>query len=214
MKKIILVLVGCSILANSYAEPVQVRSANICCNMRIDLPKDDLTLFSTSLINERNTIDVLFQDLPEGTKIYMWQVADQTYRIFMKTDLGWGLGGTNTVENGQGLFIRLPAGVQTNLVITGDVPLDASKNVFSSAGYALLSYPYPHDVLFINTEMAQKAAVGDQISFWKNGWTTYTKTASGWLGAEELKLKMGQAFFYRSSQNTTYTEPRPFGLQD
>jgi hypothetical protein len=132
----------------------------------------------------------------------------------MKTDRGWGLGGTNTVENGQGLFIQLPSGVQTNLVITGDVPLDASKNVFSSAGYALLSYPYPHDVLFINTEMAQKAAVGDQISFWKNGWTTYTKTASGWLGAEELKLKMGQAFFYRSSQNTTYTEPRPFGLQD
>jgi len=213
MKKRILVLVGCGILANSYAEPIQVSSANICCNMRIDLPKDDLTLFSTSLINESNTIEVLFQDLPEGTKIYMWQVADQSYRILMKTDRGWGFGGTNTVENGQGLFIRLPSGAQTNLVVSGNVPLDASKNVFSSAGYALLSYPYPQEVLFINTEMAKKAAVGDQISFWKNGWATYTKTDAGWIGAEELHLKIGQAFFYRSSQNTTYTEPRQFDIK-
>jgi len=181
--------------------------------MQINLAKDDLTLFSTSLINESNTIDRLFGELPTGSNIYMWDVAEQVYRIFIKTDLGWGVGGTNTVENGQGLFIQLPAGVQTNLMITGDVPLDASKNVFSSEGYALLSYPYPHDVLFVNTEMAKKAAVGDQISFWESGWVTYTKTASGWLGAEELKLKMGQAFFYRSSQNTTYIEPRPFDIK-
>jgi hypothetical protein len=213
MKKAVMGWFCClCLIGNGFSEPFQASSANVMAVMRVDLPKDDLTLFSTSLINS-NTINSLFSELPAGTAIYMWDVEGQAYRILMKTDLGWGASGTNVVKNGSGLFIRPPKGVQTSFTICGDVPLEESKTVFSSAGFALLSYPYPHNVLFVDTEMAKKAAVGDEISFWKNGWETYTKTGQGWTGADQLQLKTGQAFFYRSSQNTAYTETRPFTIQ-
>jgi len=213
MKKAVLVcFFFLCLIGSGFSEPIQASTANVLAVMRVDLFKDDLTLFSNSLVNN-NTIASLFGDLPSGTTIYMWNVEEQVYRIFMKTDLGWGASGTNLVENGRGLFIRPPKGVQTSFSVSGDVPFEESKPVFSSEGFALLSYPYPHNVLFVDTEMAKEAAVGDEISFWKNGWETYTKTDSGWIGAENLQIKTGQAFFYRSSRNAIYVEPRPFNLQ-
>lgn len=203
----------CAVSICVCAETYRAPSANITAVMRVDLTVDDLTLFSTSLINPGNTINDLFRDLPDGSRIYMWDVQEQSYRIFLKTDLGWGSGGTNAVKNGQGLFIRLPPGAQASVSVSGDVPLEDSLPGFFAEGYALLSYPYPHDVLFIDTGLAAKARFGDEVSFWQNGWLTYTKTEAGWIGAEELRLRPGQAFFYRSSQNTVYAEPRPFEIR-
>ena len=213
MKKLTLAGFCCAVSICACAEPYRAPSANITAVMRVDLTVDDLTLFSTSLINQGNTISDLFRDLPSRSMIYMWDVQDQAYRIFMKTDLGWGSGGTNAVKNGQGLFIRLPSGAQASVSVSGDVPLEESISGFFAEGYALLSYPYPHDVLFVETELAAKAGFDDEISFWQNGWVTYTKTEAGWIGAEELRLRPGQAFFYRSSKNTVFAEPRPFNIQ-
>ena len=213
MKKILLLILCCGFYAVSSAA-VGVSSANINGSARIELPENDFALVSCSFINKSNTIDNLFSDLPEGTMLSLWDVESQTYENYYKTDR-WLPSGTNRVEAGDGIFVRLPPDAPaSNLVMSGDVPLEETITVFSPAGFVLMSYPYPHKVPFPETELAKKAAIGDKISVWEdNGWSTYECSAAGrWDGAENVKLKIGQAFFYKSSVDSYPVEARPFAI--
>jgi hypothetical protein len=214
MKKAVLILiVGVIFVLASYAADT-VSSANIVGYKEITILSNQLSLISTALINESNTVAGLFGNLPSGTKIYLWDRVDQNYNVTTKTRAGWSNAGTNTVEIGSGLFISLPSEMQENIVISGEVPVAEMSGIYTANGYSLLSYPYPTDVAFTNTVLAKEALSGDKISLWRNNdWVTYVKTRAGWTGAENLKINFGEAIFYLSTTNAVRNEIRPYTMK-
>jgi len=211
MKKSMVALLLSGIISGA-ASAQSVSSANIVGYNQITIPSNDFALISTSFINDSNTVEGLFGDLPTGSTVYMWDTSNQRYNTFGKTRSGWGDAGTNILNSGSGAFVKLPAGVQTNVIFSGDVPVDGEFSVYTANGLTLMSYPYSADVAFTNTTLAKDALVGDSISFWDNGWVTYGKTRSGWSGVDDVKLELGQAFFYRSTTNAERKETRPYQL--
>jgi hypothetical protein len=180
---------------------------------KIAVPSNQYVLVSLDFNNESNTIDGLFGNLPSGSSVYLWDASTQSYKISSKTRSGWGTAGTNRIQVGGGAFVTLPAGVQTNLLLSGNVPTSGTSSVYKANGYSLVSYPYPVLMSFTNTALAKSAATGDMLSIWQNnGWKTYSKSRGGWTGAENLQLKPGQAFFFKTSNMGSVNEIRPYTI--
>jgi hypothetical protein len=212
MKKSLAILAIAALSVATYAQTT-VSSANVVGYSKITIPSNDYALVSTSFISTNNTIEGLFGELPTGSLILFWNPTAQGYTSVSKTFGGWGAGGTNIIERGSGVFVKLPAGAESvELTVSGDVPNDGSTPVVTLEGYALLSYPYSIDIPFGDTALATNASTGDIISFWDNGWKSYSKTFGGWGTFATNTLKMGQAFFYRSTSTKQLDEVKPYDL--
>lgn len=213
MKKMVAILIsGVAFSAASFAQ-TNVSSANVVGYNQITIPTNQIVLIATSFLNASNTIAGLFPDLPAGSKISIWNPTLQKYNSFAKGRTSWGAtDGTNTIPRGRGVFISLPAGVGTNLYVSGDVPQDSTSTVYKVAGLALMSYPYPADVAFTNTALAQSASPGDKISFWNNGWVGYSRGRTSWTVPTNLQLRVGQGFFYQSATNAAVNEVQPYTI--
>ena len=194
---------------------------NILGYTKITVPTNQYVLVSLDFNNESNTINGLFGNLPTGSKVYTWDSAAQSYSIATKTRTGWGASGTNIIQIGVGAFVSLPAGVQTNLLLSGHVPTAGTTAVYKATGYSLISYPYPVLMPFTNTALAKTASVGDQISVWQsNKWAVYSKLRTGWGDAEngnlkikDLNIKPGQAFFFQAvGSGASVNEVRPYTI--
>lgn len=192
----------CSVLAGvSMAQ-------NVIGVTKVTLPANQYVMISTSFLNESNTVQGLFGDFPTGSEVVFWNADQQQYVSVTKTRAGWGTSGTNSIIRGTGAFLSTPQA--TNLFVAGDVPDDGTSTIYVANGYALLSYPYPANIAFTNTTLATSALTGDAVSFWDNGWSTFTKTRAGWVGTTNVQLRSGQAFFYQSTTDASRTEPQPY----
>ncbi|MEI8206100.1 MAG: hypothetical protein WCG03_04410 [Kiritimatiellales bacterium] len=200
------VLVGVSYAASNTVETVLGYT-------KITIPTNQYVLVSLDFNNESNTISGLFGGLPTGTRVYTWNTTVQNYNTFLKTRSGWGAPGTNKIQRGMGAFVMLPTGVQTNMILSGIVPTAGTTTVYKANGYSMISYPYPVLVAFTNTALAKTAAIGDRLSVWQNNaWKVYLKSRGGWLGAEGLQIKPGQAFFFQSATGGSANEIRPYAV--
>jgi len=213
MKKMVAILIsGVAFSAASFAQ-TNVSSANVVGYNQITIPTNQIVLVATSFLNTSNTIEGLFGNLPPGSKISIWNPTQQKYNSFVCLRDGWDTAGTNTIPRGRGVFVSLPAGVGTNIYVSGDVPQDSTSTVYKVAGLALMSYPYPADVAFTNTALAQNALPGDKISFWNNGWVGYSRDRDGWSNIPtNLQLRVGQGFFYQSATNAAVNEVQPYTI--
>ena len=111
------------------------------------------------------------------------------------------------------MFISLPANFQTNMIMSGTVPLNPTTTVFTVNGYAAISYPYPASIPFTNTAVAKKALSGDIVSFWNNGWTSYSKSRAGWgVEVQNVQVNIGTAFFFKSTLNGQSYEECPYTI--
>ncbi len=202
------------LFAISFAAHAQtVGSANVMGYTKITIPSNQYVLVSLDFENTNNTINDLFGDLPTGAQVSTWDIAGQSYVTFAKTRGGWGTGGTNKIEIGSGIFLKLPADSQETTLLSGDVPNEGTSTVSVVSGYKLLAYPYPAGIAFTNTSLAKDGISGDQLSIWNNGWTTYARTRGGWSSeVNDLQLEVGQAFFYNSSSARDVDEIRPYSI--
>lgn len=210
MKKLSIALTVALVLAGvSYA----ASNTFVLGYTKITVPSDQRVLVSLNYDNENNTINGLFGNLPTGSSVYIWDTETQNYTVISKESTGWGTPGTNRIQTGGGVFVTLPAGVQTNMILSGNVPNAETSAVYKATGYSLISYPYPVLMPFTNTALAKTAAVGDQLSVWQNNsWTIYSNTLTGWAGAEGLKMEPGQAFFFRAAGSGSVNEVRPYTI--
>lgn len=208
------VIIAGLISGSAFAVTNVVNSANVVGYNQITIPSNQFVLVALDFNNASNTINDLFGTLPAGSSVYSWNTGSQSYVIASKSSrAGWGVSATNRIQIGTGVFVVLPANTQTNLYFSGDVPTAGTTSIYQVNGYALIAYPYPVDMLFTNTALAKNAAVGDQLSIWSNGWTTYSKSArAGWGTASNVILRVGQAFFYKSVTNSAVNEVKPYIL--
>lgn len=217
MKKFIGPLVIASLIGGAaFAQSTNVvSSANVVGYNQITIPSNQYVMVSLDF--ERgasNTVTALFGTLPNGSKVSVWDTVNQRYVTYLRGLTGFGTSGTNRITIGSGCFVSLPANVQTNIYLSGDVPTAKTTAVYKVNGYAILSYPYPVDVAITNMTLGKTAVNGNKISVWNgSGYTTYLRGLTGWGTAGSNVLKVGQAFFFQGTVNTNVNETIPYTLE-
>lgn len=214
MKKILITAAVTGLIGGmAFAQTNVVSSANVVGYNQITIPSNQYVLVSLGFDNNSNTVENLFGTLPSGSSVIIWDTENQRYKTIARTRAGWDSGKTNRISIGMGAFVTLPANVQTNIYFSGDVPMAETTAVYKVNGYTLVSFPYPTDTAFTNTALYKNSVSGDSVSLWTNGWATYSKTRAGWsAGTTNIQLKVGQAFFYKSTSSSAANEVKPYTI--
>jgi len=210
MKKLAILLVSIAASASLFAQTTV--GSDIVGYSKVTVPSNQMVLVALAFDNPSNTVGGVFNSLPPGTIISFWDVSSQKYKTAAKTRSGWGSFATNLLKRGEGLFLNLPTNTQQDVLFSGAIPTNSTTAVYPVNGLSMLSYPYPVNNKFTNTVLAKSGNIGDQVSFWSNGWITVAKTRSGWLSATGVTLRIGQAFFYTSTNNATRNETIPYTI--
>mgnify|MGYP003572153135 CR=1 FL=1 len=211
MKKYAIAAVAIALSSACFAQTSVVSSANIVGYNKITCPADEYVLVSLDFEGASNTVSSLFSTLPQSSQVLIWDAGSQAYTTITKTRGGWGTAGTNTIDIGNGAFVKSPSA--TNVFFAGDVPTATNSSISVVDGYAVVAFPYPADVAFTNTALAKNASSGDKVSVWNNGWTTYSRTRGGWESATtNLTIKVGQAVLFEAGANASATEVMPYSV--
>ena len=160
------------------------------------------TLLANPLDSGTNTLNgVLAAALPANSKVLKWNGTGFT--TYQRTASGWlpPSAGTVTVNPGEGFFVQTPnpsAAVPITFVgnvlqgsLTNNYPLlfNLSGNLFPDSGTL--------------TSLGMTPPANDKILLWNGvGYTTYTKTASGWLPPAGPSINVADGFFVNTPAGT------------
>jgi hypothetical protein len=201
----------------------QVYSQNIVgyVNRSIPANPNDATaptyaFVANQLDTGNNVISNIFATLPAGSKVQKWNGSG--FNTFTKTSFGSGwspsTAGTNTLNPGEGVFVKLNAGSSVPFTNTfvGTVLTGSLTNAIVP-GYSVQSYQVPiSDTvsnLGLNAVLPFTANPNPtKLLIWNEntqaGYTTYTRTSfgSGWSPSTPV-LTVGSCFFILNGNQTT-----------
>ncbi len=209
MKKLsIAAMIAAAVLSAAEAQ-TNVFSRNAVGVIKVAIPANRWTLVGYQLepLNTSNRVaDILGTNgIPDGTVALLFSGTSYQAEEYVEGD-GW-LPGTNLYRRGAGFWVRSPVGF--DLYLTGEVPSATNTQVNLPAGYRLVSFPYPVEVDITNSVLNTVASDGDTILRFTG--TNYVSAeyveGDGWL-PPNFKLKVGEAYWYRSMANKVWNEPK------
>ena len=173
--------------------------------------------------------NIMGEQLPSGTTVFVWNGAGGDYisSVYRTTTRdakavsGWLNPGLEILP-GNGFWVRFPADLpaKASFTLTGTVPAAPSVTLAIVAGMNVLGYPYPVAVRWIDTALAQQAAVGDRIFLWQGqGYidAEYRRTYDWGQGnyrdcwsRTDLMIPAGTAFWYQTTQPRLWKENKPY----
>ena len=220
MSLVALAVVG-SVVAASAQE---VLSANAVGYVKRTIPAGGLQIVSIpfdNIASEDGTYKFgetqVANDLPQGSRVMFWDDANQGWSGGNKTAKGWAAAQANHVlVPGEAFFVRSSAEGDTEVTAAGEVPSDAKLSRAFNGGSALsiVAAPYPVDVKFGDTEIANQLPQGARVMFWDDvnqGWSGGNKTAKGWAAAQQNKIvAAGEGFFVRTSSEGAWEAVKPY----
>ncbi len=225
MKKIIVIAVCLTLAASVWAQD-QVLSKNAVGYVKVAVPSSPnwgLFLNNFNPMNATSTTvsQIMSDQVPVGTKVYVWDLVGQTYRI--ATFLAGKSGNTWTpdyeIAEGAGFFAQAPATEATTnypVFILGEVPDDSAIDVGLKEGFNLIGYMFPVDQPWTNMNLAKSADVGDKVYVWTGyGYDIGTflagKSGNYWSNPNAV-LSPGAAFFYSKTTagGKTWSETKPY----
>lgn len=225
MKKITLALLGLAFAGScAFAQTNQVLSRNAVGYVKLQVETGKLYLARLDfepLNGVPFTVTNLIGDqLPQGSGVLLWDGAAQSYLPINKTRSGWSPG-TNVISRGESFFVRGPAsGSSTGYTVflMGEVPDRFTAPTTTAPvyqGLGMFGFPYPVEVLWTNTTLAQGSAQGDGLLVWDavgQTYVPYNKTRSGWGTADSLVIQPGQGFWFRkgTAGTTNWIESKPY----
>ena len=161
-------------------------------------------------------------EMPNLSWAYFWNPTTQKWVGSQKTGKGaWdGVAQAKEVLPGEMFFLKTPAAQATavEVTITGEVPDEATltRAVVGGNAIAALGNPYPVDVAFTNTTVAQNAANGSWAYFWDlttQKWVPALKSGKGvWDGVAAAKtIQAGEGFFLKDAgAGSVWTNSKPY----
>lgn len=191
------------------------------------IPANKLALISVPLDQESDEGEgFVFQsvpaisNMPVGSIVNFWDTQNQKWILQTKSaKSGWGVQKNRLVAPGECFFIKNPGSTDYELVVSGEVPSDASiSRVLPAAALQVVANPYPVPMVFTNFTFAQTLPNGSVANFWdveNQKWILQTKSAkSGWGVQKNREIAPGEGLFVKPSTNvttaTTWTETRPY----
>ena len=205
MKRLMAALTAAGLVACG-ASAQTITSVNSVGFHSVDVPPGgDLVLVAPTLESMGGgTLEELIGDqLPAGAIAHIWQRDTRSYTTVPKSSKnGWG---SATIERGDAVWLLDPNATTTQRVsFAGEVPdvrsLTATTTV-SIGAIDAVAYPYPTEIDFTNTTLAQASVPGDVVHFWRTADQAYTtvpkSSKNGWGSSSTKVLAIGEAFWYQ-----------------
>ncbi len=220
MSLVALAVVG-SVVAASAQE---VLSANAVGYVKRTVPAGKLQIVSVpfdNIASEDGSYKFgetqIANDLPQGSEVMFWNDASQGWSGGAKSAKGWSAGQANhVVLPGEAFFVRNNSSADLEVTAAGEVPSDATLTRAYNGGKALsiVSAPYPVDVRFGDTEIANALPQGAEVMFWNDasqGWSGGAKSAKGWSAGQANKIvAAGEGFFIRTTGEGAWEAAKPY----
>jgi len=165
--------------------------------------------------------DILGTQLPVNSKAHVWNGTG--YDISTRVVFFGPWSPNRTVIRGQALFVELPS-TQSNVTftLTGEIPDESNgggTTTVSVIGLDAVSYPYPAEIEFGDTQTAITAAVNSAVFFWNVDDQEYDAPVSksvffGWGSADTRDISIGEGFFMETptNKNIDAKEVQPYQL--
>ncbi len=224
MKKL-MSLVALAVVASVVAASAQeVLSANAVGYVKRAIPAGKLQIVSVPFENissETGTYKFgetqIAQDLPQGSSVMFWSEESQVWSGGGKSAKGWAAAQANKeLAPGEAFFVKNNSGADLEVTAAGEVPSDAtlSRSYAGNAALSIVAGPYPVDVRFGDTELADQLPQGSSVMFWNADsqvWSGGGKSAKGWAAAQANKIvSAGEGFFIRSGSEGTWESVKPY----
>lgn len=156
-------------------------------------------------------------DLPQGSRVMFWDDANQVWSGGSKSSKGWSAGQANHVLlPGEAFFVLNSSDANLEVTAAGEVPSDGTLTRAYNGGSSLsiVSSPYPVDVKFSDTEIAQQLPQGSRVMFWDDVnqvWSGGSKSAKGWSAGQANKIvAAGEGFFVRADAEAAWEAVKPY----
>ena len=197
-----------------------IPSQNAVGFVRVDIPKGGFALARYDFVPIPNreifAEDLFGNQLPEGSRIYVFNAQKGLYDIDTRTSSGWSA--NIAYHRGIGFWIAVPLDASKDIYevyLTGEVPdqFTAPKSTISvEPGINQIGYPYPYDVNWIDTQLAQESPSGTSLYYWNGAqYAVVIKQGSSWSDPT-LVLEPGMGFFYivPSTTSIAWEETKPY----
>ena len=177
--------------------------------------------------------------LPVGTRILKWKTDGtpgyeiSTYAIefgpppTFTPSTNW-TPDTMSLERGGGFWVQIPETAPEAsyaVTVSGEVPAEAEASQPVAEGLNMLAYMFPAEIMWTNTTLAAKAAVGDIVYLWdgsKYDISTYsiefgpppTFTPTTNWSIPSMRIPVGRSVWYKAAAADTWTETSPYDLSN
>jgi len=221
MKFNALFLAGLVSVAGALAVHAQtpVYSVNAVGFVNVTVPAGQFAIITNPLNTPTNTLPALLPNAPNGTRVFKFDTASQSFGLYSKSSRGWsgtGPAGDQNTANfnpGEGFFIQNTTGADIVLTFVGEVAQGANLTITIPSGFSMLSPHVPQSAP-LTTGLGLTAANGDRVYFYRqNADTTYgyqfaSKSSRGWSTTTSTILdgttgeplpNVGEGFFYFNS---------------
>jgi hypothetical protein len=201
------------------AQSTNVYSLNVVGYVTATIPANSYSIVACPLVaSPDNTLNTL---LPNATgtyakvKVYAFSPAT-SYTIEQGSKTGWSLGGTNTINPGQAVFIFNPNSTALTLTFVGSVASGAQANVMVPNSYNLVSsiVPMSGDLVTNSISLLTNASPKDKIYVYDPvaGYTTYLNGKSAWGPSNPNIPNVAEGFFYENNSATALTWNENFSV--
>ncbi|HMP76654.1 MAG TPA: hypothetical protein PKE12_10200 [Kiritimatiellia bacterium] len=223
MKKTIVIALGLAVMAGSaFAQTNQVLSRNAVGYVKIEAVRSNFVFiannFSNLLGGPVTVTNLIGNQVPIGSSLFLWDPAAQAYRSESLLFSGW-TPGTNRLNTGRGFWLKIADAGPSNVYqvyLMGEVPdknTQPTGTIPIVSGFNMVSLPYPVSIAFTSTALAKSGAIGDSAFFWNPVSKTYYSESlifSGWTPGTN-RVAPGQAFWYRRGGSATnWVEVKPY----
>jgi hypothetical protein len=217
MKKTLTIAAAALISASAFAQTVT--SANIVGYSKTDLTASQIKILAPQF-PAANTNGVTLADAFSGvvdlSKVHTWDGTQYASYLYSSVGGGWFDAGTFApadnvlIEQGDAVWLENGA-TTTNVVMSGDVPADASIDVTVVAGINMVANPYPVKLALVDIPNTFFASA-DKIHVWDGStYTSYLYNGGNWYNAgtfalsNDVTIDVGQGFWLEVASGGTLT---------
>jgi hypothetical protein len=163
-------------------------------------------LISNPLTATDNTIATLFKSTPINTAVYKYNGTQFNISTYDPDDLVFEPNGDATVVPGEGVFVKIPGTADVTVTFVGEVPQGDVSNP-AAKGLSIKSSKVPQAGTAADLGLAGAANdVLYQYNTTTHQYDISTFDPDDLVWSPALKsLKVGEAFFYKSANGTSWT---------
>lgn len=209
-------------VSHAVAQSATAYSSSAVGVIKKTLPANKLALISIPLDQESDEGEgFVFSSvpaiagLPNYSVAMFYDVTSQEWVTVAKSRNSWGTKGTRLVKPGESFFLKNVQSTNIPMVVSGEVPADASiGQVLAGGALTLVANPYPVAMAFSDFSCASTLPNYSVVMFWNEdtqAWDSVSKSRNSWGTKASRVVAPGEGFFVKpASSDITWTESRPY----
>lgn len=192
-------VVGAISIASAAAQTVY--SVNAVGYVNKTVPAGGFALLANPLNLATNTLATVLPDVPANTVVYKWNGT--SFALFTMRPTGWGASGAQTLNPGEGFFVKNVATTPLTITFVGEV-LTGAQTIAINTGFNLLGSKIPQAGK-VETELGLPAKQNDKIYKFSGVYAITTRRTDATPYTAEPVIDVGEGFFFWAGAAATWT---------